>query len=57
MYALVNKFGLYLMALSANRNDYGFTKEKSLALTFYNKDEAEKKCNVLKRFQCSILEL
>ncbi len=57
MYALVNKFGLYLMSLSANRNDYGFTKEKSLALTFYNKDEAEKKCNALKRFQCSIQEV
>ncbi len=57
MYLLKNKNGLYLMSLSPLRNDYGFTTNRQMALQFSDLDEAEKKCNHLKRFGVEIENL
>lgn len=57
MFVLKNKAGLYLISLSKNRNDYGFSAEKDLALQFNNREEAEKKRQTLMRFNCIVSEL
>lgn len=57
MYLLKNKNGLFLMSLSPIRDDYGFTTNRQMALQFKDLDEAEGKCNHLKRFGLSIENL
>lgn len=43
MFALQNSLGLYLMSMGPARHDYSFTKDKELALTFSEEQDAKNK--------------
>lgn len=55
-YVLKNKQGLYLQSLSANRNDYSFTTDILSALSFRNKDDADKKRMALLKYKLIVVE-
>lgn len=56
-YALQNTQGLYLQGMGIGRNDYSFTTDINQALVFTDKEEAEKKRNVLMRYKTTVVVL
>ena len=56
-YFLVNSNGLFLQTMGKIRSDFSFTPNKDEALSFFDKAEADRKCNRLNRFKCRVVEI
>ena len=56
-YALQNSNGLFIQVMGNTRNDYSFTNNESEALTFKERDEAERRSKELMRFGVKVVPI